>query len=124
MTVNLSKLAFYSGVNYMKRSTFVGSADLALPAHGGSVSTTITHSLGYIPFFQVFSEIDATSTIWTPSKLDKYTDSTLSSDTTDPTLSSWPTTTTLTIRIDNNTTPTATGTRTVYWIIYLDYGTS
>lgn len=124
MSVNLSRLAFYSGVNYMKRSSFVGSATLTLPAYSGSVTTTISHNLGYIPDIEVSSEIDNSSTIWTPNKLDKWTESSLSSDTTDPTLTWWTTTTTLTIRIDNFTSPTATGTRIVYYTVYLDYGSS
>lgn len=124
MTVNLSRLNFYSGANYMKRSGFVGSTPLTLPGYGLSVSIPINHNLGYIPDIEVSSEIDNTSTIWAPNKLDIWTESSLSSDTTDPTLTWWTTTTTLTIRIDNFTSPTATGTRIVYWIIYLDYGAS
>jgi len=122
MAIDKTKLIFHSGTNYMKRSTFCGSATITLPAYGSTVSYTVTHNLGYIPFFQIFSDIDNTDSIWTPYKLDQYTDTGLSGvDPAVPRLDSWVTTTTLVISITNNTSPTATGTRAIYWLIYKDY---
>lgn len=124
MTKDFSKIAFDTSVNYMKRSIFCDSASLTLPAFGGNVSKVITHSLGYIPFYQVFADLDASGTVYN-NKVNSLTGSALTgTNPTDPALSSWITTSSLTIRLDNNTSPTATGTRTVYWLIYLDYGNS
>lgn len=121
---DLTKLAFFSGVNYLKRSAVSGSTALTLPSHGSTVTYTVTHSLGYIPFFQVFADQGGDGTIWGASKLDPYTDTSLTgTDLVFPTLVSWVTTTTLVISLINNTTPTATGTRNIYWLIYQDYGT-
>lgn len=126
MAVDKPKINFSSDINYLKRSSFCGNATLTLPAVGGSVSTTVTHSLGYVPMFEVVAEIDDANTIWTGGKVSTLTDQAfLSGLGTDPTyvdLRCWSTTTTLTITLLNNTSPTATGTRKVYWIIYEDYG--
>lgn len=123
MTVDLSKLNFYSGANYLKRSSLSDTASLTLPAFGSSVTTTVDHNLNYIPFFDVFADIDGDGIIWSGGdKVTKYTESSLGTNPESPRLSVWTTTTTLTITLTNNTSPTATGTRSVYWIIYLDYG--
>lgn len=121
---DLSKLAFFSGVNYLKRGTddLCGSTPLTLPAYGSTVSTTINHNLGYIPFFQVFTDITNDGTIWAAQKLDQYTDTSLTgTDLSFPTLISYITTTALVISLYNGTSPVASGTRTIYWLIYEDY---
>lgn len=124
--IDPTKLNFFSGANYMKRSEFVGSIDLTLPAYGGSVTAPpIEHNLRYIPQYTVQGELDEVDTIWNGGKVSQYTDqlflSGLSVDETYPQLKSWMTTTTLTISLENFTSPTATGTRKIYWVIYLDY---
>lgn len=122
--VDLTKILLSSDINYMKRSTAnTGSTSLTLPAHGSTVSTTVTHNLGYIPYFDVFADLDGDGIIWAGEKVDQYTDSSNTGvEVASPVINSWTTTSTLTVGLDNTTTPTATGSRTVYWVVYLDYG--
>lgn len=127
MTVDLSKVAFYSEVNYMKRDVeFCGSTTLTLPAYGDTVSYEVEHNMEFIPFYTVNAEIDEADTIWTGGKISELSEqfylSGLFQDPTYPILSHWTTTTTLTIQLDNTTSPTATGDRVIYWLIYKDYG--
>lgn len=123
---DLTKLHFLSSENYLKRSTFCGSTVLGLPAGGSSVTYTITHNLGYIPFFEVYGELDTAGTIWAGGKVSENTDQNMLSGSgvseTYPQLDAWSDTTALTIRLTNDTSPVATGNRTVYWVIYKDYG--
>lgn len=116
MTVDLSKLAFYSGVNYMKRDSPSGSDDVGVDS-----TKTATHSLGYIPFYEVYTEIDDSGIIWNNTKIDKFTGTSSTGDVRDnPDVASWTTTTDLTIKLSNNSG--SSGTRKVYWLIYKDYG--
>lgn len=125
MATDLSKLNFHFAQNYMKRDISGGTTTVTLPSYGSTVTYTVTHNLGYIPFYQVSIEQDATGKIWFPNRLDKYTDTSLGgNDPADPRLDVWITTTTLVITLTNSTNPTATGTRVLYWLIYKDYGTS
>jgi hypothetical protein len=122
--VDLSKLNFLSTVNYLKQDVSSGNTLITLPGYGLSVTKTIEHKLGYIPFFQVFSEINQNGVIWT-TKVNKYTETSLSGpDYPEPQISYWATTETLNIRLDNTTNPLATGDIIVYYLIYKDYGAS
>lgn len=121
MTVDLTKLGFYSEVNAMKRSSFVGSTSLAQSP--GTVSHVVTHSLGYIPDFDVFSDLNNDGVIWAGEKVHKDTDSSSLVNLDVPTITANATTSTLTIFLDNSLS-SSTGSRTIYWVIYLDYGTS
>jgi hypothetical protein len=123
MRVDLSKLMFYSNANYMKRSALCGSEDLTLPSSGSTVTKTVTHNLGYTPkLFQVFTEIDDNDIIWNNTKIYDITETSLTGvSPPDPHLSYWATDNDLVIELNNTTSPTATGTRKVYWLIYLDY---
>ena len=120
--VDLSKLGFYSGLNYLKRSSFVGSEDLTLASSGNSVQKVINHNLGYIPFFQVGADLTNDGTIWSNDVVNQYTETSISGYFPPyPTLTYWCDATNLTIDIYNGTSPASSGTRTVYWAIYLDY---
>lgn len=123
---DLTKLHFLSSENYLKSSTFCGSTTLTLSAGGSSVTYTITHNLGYIPFFEVYGELDSAGTIWSGGKVSANTDQNMLSGSgvseTYPQLDAWSDTISLTITLTNNTSPVATGDRVVYWIIYKDYG--
>lgn len=122
---DLTKINFSSTVNYMKQSTeFSGDTTLTLPSAGNAVTHTVTHNLGYIPYFDVFVDFDNDGIIWAGEKVDEYTETSRAVSSTVPTLSYWSTTTTLTMRLLNDTSPTATGTRKIYWLIYLDYGST
>ena len=122
MTVILPELNFYSGVNYMKRDISSGTSTMTLGALNAVTATTITHNLGYIPFFQVFCDQDNTGKIWSANKINRLTRSSSGSSPADPYLTSWATTTTLVINLHNATSPLATGNRTIYYLIYKDYG--
>lgn len=124
--MDLTKVNFTTSENYLKRSALCGTALLTLPGYGGNVSTTINHNLGYVPLFNVGVEFDtADEIIVGGEKVNTITDqgflSGLGADPPYPDLSAWATTTQLVVRLDNFTSPTATGTRRVYFYIYLDY---
>lgn len=121
---DITKLGFDSRINYMKRSSFVASTPLTLPGAGSSVTASINHSLNYIPYFDVFMDFSNDGVIWNGEKVDIWTDSSLSTSTINPRLRTWVTTSVLGVDLLNDTSPTATGSRTLYYLIYLDYGTS
>lgn len=125
MTRDLSKLVLDSDQNYMKRSSFVGSTDLTLPAASTAVSYDIVHNLGYIPFITVGAETTDTSTLWSGGYVERLTHTSASGAINhEVELHYWSTTTTLTIELLNGdgTGDDAGQIRTIYWIIYLDYG--
>lgn len=124
MSRDITLLGFDSSLNYLKREpAFVGSEDLTLGGAGTTVQKVVTHDLGYVPFHQVGAELIVNDgTIWNGAIIDRYTETSLSGYSNDyPTLDYWCTTTALTISIYNNTSPAQSGTRKVYWAIYLDY---
>src|SRR3990167_9755668 len=102
MTVDLTKLAFFSGVNYLKRDTTVGTTLLTLGGSGTTVTHTVTHNLGYIPFYEVFTEIDNVNIIWNNTKIYYSTDTSSGGGLeSSPALTSWVTTTDLVIKLTN-----------------------
>lgn len=117
MEVDLSKLAFYSGVNYMKRE------DRALRYQDVSVAafddTTISvaHNLGHIPEVEVQAELTQDGMIWSGNLPEVgmegfYTPAY-------PQLTWWVDTANLTITVSN---PTGSGaTVRVYYLIFKDY---
>lgn len=120
---DLSKLNFDSEVNYMKRSSISGSTPITLGSDGTETSYTVHHGLGYIPIIHVSYDASGNGIIWSGDKVNLYTDSSAGGlFAADPQLLYWVDTQDLTIEVVNNTDPVATGTRTIYWIIYLDYG--
>lgn len=121
MAVDLSKLAFESRQNYLKRSEFVSETSIALGSGGANADVTITHGLGYVPFFIVGVDIDNDGVIWSNDKVNENTETSRFFFSSEPTVSSWATTTGLTINILNSTVPAQTGSRKVYYGVYLDY---
>lgn len=107
----------------MKRSSLSGSTTLTLPASGSTVTHTVSHNLGYVPFFIVGSHINDSSTIWSGNMVHKYRQTSAFPGDVPVQLSYWCTDTTLTINLRNGTGSgdQQGGLRTVYWIIYLDY---
>lgn len=112
-------LDFFTGANYLKRDETTGSTSITL-ASNNTVTYTVTHGLGYIPFVEVHAELDRDQIVWAGDKIDLYTETSLTGITQpNPKLRYWVTTSTLVISIQNdgtNTSPVQ-----VYWLIYKDY---
>ncbi len=125
MAVDISTLNFYSGLNYMKRSEFTGSTEVTLPAADATVSYTVTHNLGYVPFIIAGATLSDTSIIWSNNRVNYLTETSLSGPSNQEIkFYYWATTTTLVMSIRNGTgTGALSGTRTLYWAIYEDYAT-
>lgn len=123
MATDLSKLTFDSRENYLKRSEFVGQTSITLAGSAEDASVSVFHSLTYIPFFIVGVDLDDDGVIWSNDKVNERTESSRFFITT-PYLKMdyWSTTTALTVNILNSSDPVQTGTRKVYYGVYLDYG--
>lgn len=113
---------FDSRQNYMKRSEFVGNAELTLGSAGSTVTQTVTHGLGYIPLFIVGAELIDSTTIWSGNRVYEFTLSSLFGPPLDVQLTYWCTENTLTINLTNGdgANDHAGQTCTVYWVIYVD----
>lgn len=122
MAKDLSKLNFDSTENYLKRSEFCNSQDVGAAA-GAVVTLPINHMLGYVPFYEVFADIDNDGTIWNGNKVHAGTLSSAGGFA--------PSSATLRYNIDENqlrvtndnsfTDPYTGRTMKIYWLIYLDY---
>ena len=120
---DLTKIAFDSRLNYLKRSEFVGSETVTLGAAGTTSTVTVTHNLGYVPFVTVGAHLKDTSTIWSNDYVWEETQSSLSGGDLEISYDYWVTTTTLTVQVRNGDGAfSQSGNRTVYWSIYKDYG--
>lgn len=122
----MSELNFDSRLNYLKRSGFVGSTNLTLPGTDGEyVRHTVTHNLGYIPFYFAGANVANTSTVWSGERVWEGTESTQFIADEPPQFDSWATTTQLVLEIQQGYgTGAQSGQRTVYWAVYLDYESS
>ena len=119
---DLTKIAFDSRLNYLKRSEFVGSETVTLGGAGSNSTVTVTHGIGDIPFVTVGVNLTDTSTIWSNDRVWSETQSSLSGGDLEIGYNYWITTTTLTVQIRNGDGAYAqSGNRTVYWSIYKDY---
>lgn len=63
MAVDLTKLQFYSGNNYLKRSSFFGQMNAVSTGYDPN-QTSITHNLGYIPQFIVAADYQNNGIWW------------------------------------------------------------
>jgi|TARA_R110000782_G_scaffold262012_1_gene353898 hypothetical protein len=119
---DLTKIAFDSRLNYLKRSEFVGSETVTLGGAGSNSTVTVTHGIGDIPFVTVGVNLTDTSTIWSNDRVWSETQSSLSGGDLEIGYNYWITTTTLTVQIRNGDGAYAqSGNRTIYWSIYKDY---
>lgn len=122
MSTDLTKLAFDSRLNYLKRDNTISGSEVVSLTAGTDETITVNHDLGYIPFYTVAATIEDDSIIWSTNiSVRNYAGTVLLSD---PTIRSYATTTQLVITYLNNLVTTAnriTGNRTVYYIIYSDY---
>lgn len=122
--VDIRKTHITSDRNYMKRSDFCGNDTVTLGGFGTFASKVVTHGLDYIPFFEVAADIDNDGTIWAGNKVHEYTETSLSGFSLPyPELDYWIDEAYLTVGIRNESTPTSSGSRRLWWLIYLDYGT-
>lgn len=109
---NLDKLNFYSGVNYMKRSDKSDNSTIA------SADVTVEHDFGYVPKFLYYVDLDGDGFLWySGERVYEYTDSTSGGGTPPPVVDGWIDETNLIFHPSNST-----GTRALYWLLYLDYG--
>lgn len=124
MSLQLPNLYFYTPLNYMKRTSLtLDSTVVTLGGYGSTTSYTVTHNLGYIPFFEAYADVQQNGTIWARDIVTAYTGSSLTGapDPAYPQLRCTATTTTMTISLTNTTSPVASGSVAIYWIIYKDY---
>jgi hypothetical protein len=121
--MDITKIAFDSRLNYLKKgSDTSGTTSITLGGSGATTTHTVTHNLGYIPFFIVGAELPSTGTIWSNNYVHEFTQSSGTPPNTPVQLDFWCTSTTLTIEIRNGTgTGQQSGSRQIYWNIYLDY---
>lgn len=112
MPVDLDKLNFYSGVNYMKR----------LVSDSTSVGTTkkvINHDLGYPPQFVWYADLFGDNMLWYGGEcVSEGTESTAGGASLNPDINAWVRDNTLTLYPSNYTS----GSKTAYYVIYRDYG--
>lgn len=123
--VDLSKFIFYSQVNYMKRSEeFTGNANKSISGTGEAVATeTVTHNLGYVPQFDVYMDVEGDGTLWYDGSIVwEGTEAIGGASTPYVEMRSHSNTTQLVMYIDDFTSGGTSGTRDIYWLIYLDYG--
>lgn len=115
--VDLSKLNFFSGVNYMKRHLpACGYFDIN-PGAFGTATRTVAHGLGYIPDFLVQGDLDGAS-LW--SNNIPYAGMSGSGGTPNGyEVTAWIDENTLTIQVNNNTA--SSGARRVWYKVYKDY---
>lgn len=118
--VDLSKLAFLTTENYMKREDRpVRYQDVSVAANGAT-NITITHNLLRVPEFEVGADLQQNGHIWTGTLPYKLMVSSGGGGTpVSGVLRTWITTTALTIRLENPTGSAAT--YRVWYIIYRDY---
>jgi hypothetical protein len=120
--MDLSKVAFDSRLNYLKKDTDIsGSTNISLGGSGANTTHTVTHNLGYIPFITVGANLNNTTDIWSNNRVNELTDSSGGGD--QPVrLAYWYNDTELEIQITNGTGALQqSGLRTIYWNIYRDY---
>jgi hypothetical protein len=117
MTVDLSKLAFYSAENYMKREDRSPRYQDVTVAAFGSQTINIPHTVGHVPEVDVQAELTQDGMIWTGNLPEVgmegfYTPAY-------PQITYWATTTGVSITISNPTGSSATV--RVYYLIFKDY---
>lgn len=118
MTVDLSKLNFWSGANYMKRvSDDTPYTDVSLGSFG-SATLPIAHNLGFIPEYDVQAELQGSSgAIWTGNR--PWVGMAGAATPEAVTFDVWVDTANLTIKLSNPNSGSITV--RVYHIIYKDY---
>ena len=121
--MNLQNFVLTTDANYIKR--FIsGTVTITLPAYGTSATVSESHDLGYIPKnYEISSDNADDGIYWSGGeKVEPLTDlETLtggSADTTYPIFESYVTSAEIYITVLNKTSPTATGTINVDYVVY------
>lgn len=117
MAVDLSKLAFDSRLNYLKRSDFSGEGEVTQDPFNEALFD-VAHNLGYVPFFIAGCDINDDGIIWSNEYVHARTQSS-SAGAAPKNYYYWCDDTELTILVRNNEGNIIT--RKVYYVVYLDY---
>lgn len=118
--MDLSKLSFLSTNNYLKRSPFCGTAPVTA-APFAVADVLIVHNINYVPFYEVFAEVDNDGIIWNGGKVHEGTLSVSAGPKDSPGIVHRVNTTELRAGVLNDTTDGLSKTCQMYWLIYLDY---
>lgn len=114
---DLSKLNFLSSENYMKRHPSTDHRNVTAGA-GATTTFPVLHGQTFIPQFEVSGEVDGDGIIWARNKL--YVGMEGATAPSSPEITAWVDEQNLTISLYNPTV--ASVTRTIYYVIYKDYG--
>lgn len=118
---DLTKLAFDSALNYLKRSETFGKTTGTYGGAGSSVLVDQVHAQGFVPFFIAGVELFNDGVIWSNQYVDEGTLSISALDL-PPNFSYWCTNNILTVNLQNGTgVYTQAGTVDIYYGTYLDY---
>ncbi|MCA9325520.1 hypothetical protein KDA23_05670 [Candidatus Saccharibacteria bacterium] len=112
MEPDFDKLNFYTGTNYMKRSSKTGDSTI------NASDVDVLHDLGYNPQFVYYVDLDGDGYLWYGGeRVFEGTDSSAGAWTYPPIVDGWTTTDTLLFH------PTGfSSAEEIYWVVYLDYG--
>lgn len=123
MSIDISKLAFWSGANYMKRSSLCDNATIAGKADIYTEAKTVSHNFGYVPFTEVFCDINNDGKIWGRSPVDNMSEELdLYSGGLYPRPTFYWITDSTALHIYYASSSSTASTGVIYWLIYLDYG--
>lgn len=112
MSVDLDKLNYYSGVNYMKR--YISDV-----RNVGASSVNYTHSLGYVPQFVYYADLFGDGMLWYGGeRVSEGTESTAGGLSMGLEILAWINTSTLTLYPRNH----SSGSKEVHFVVYRDYG--
>lgn len=112
MGVDLNKLNYYSGANYMKRY-------ISDKRNVGTSPLNISHPLGHVPQFVYYADLFNDGMLWYGGeRVFEGTESTSGGVDANPEIVAWVTASTLTFDSRYYTS----GTRQVYFVLYRDYG--
>lgn len=116
---DLTKLQFYSGNNYLKRSQFWGQTNATIPSGESAATVTINHNLGIIPQYVVAIDYQNNGIWWATEFVGSIREGGRNDDT--PTITVMVDTSNLYIIGDKNYSGTIISTtRPIKYGIYLD----
>lgn len=121
MATDLTKIAFDSRLNYLKKFNSVSEQSFTFGAT--YVEEDIDHGLTYIPFWAVGVDLFNNGVIWSNEYVWEYAESSAAGSNAPPNFVTWMTTDTLTVEVyAGSGTNQQSGDSTIYYGVYLDYG--